>query len=57
MRHRDLHTIGPGASTLQARFFEDEIHPNLKHMKRGLLGMAGEWDAMVTVPWLRSLGP
>ncbi|EFN52100.1 hypothetical protein CHLNCDRAFT_56335 [Chlorella variabilis] len=25
----------------QARFFEDEIHPNLKHMKRGLLGMAG----------------
>ncbi|KAL4423813.1 hypothetical protein ABPG75_001114 [Micractinium tetrahymenae] len=24
----------------QARFFEDEIRPNLKHKKRGLLGMA-----------------
>lgn len=25
----------------QARFFEDELHPHLKHKKRGVLGMAG----------------
>jgi len=25
----------------QARFFEDEIQPRIKHKKRGLLGMAG----------------
>ena len=27
----------------QARFFDDEICPHLKHTKRGLLGMASEW--------------
>ena len=26
----------------QARFFEDEVRPHLKHKKRGLLGMASE---------------
>ena len=30
---------------LQARFFEDEIRPHLKHKRKGLLGMAGVWSA------------
>eukprot|EP00887_Chlorella_sp_A99_P006020 scaffold27.g6020.t1 len=30
----------------QARFFEDEIRPHLKHKKRGLLCMAGAGEAM-----------
>ena len=25
----------------QARFFDDEIHPTIKHSKKGLLAMAG----------------
>ncbi len=32
----------PSWRRLQGRFFEDEIRPNLKHKKRGLLGMASE---------------
>lgn len=31
----------------QARFFEDEVRPHLKHKKRGLLGMASECRARV----------
>ena len=31
----------PIPSWMQARFFEDEIKPHLKHKKRGLLCMAG----------------
>ena len=27
----------------QARLFEDEIRPHLRHKKRGVLGMAGVW--------------
>lgn len=27
----------------QARFFEDEIRPGLKHTKRGMVGMASEY--------------
>ena len=27
----------------QARFFEDEIRPELKHKQRGVVGMASEW--------------
>jgi len=26
---------------MQARYFEDEIRPHLKHKHKGLLGMAG----------------
>ena len=36
----------PSSRPYQARFFEDEIRPHLKHKKRGLLGMASE------CPWL-----
>ena len=27
----------------QARFFEDEIQPQLKHKEKGMLGMASTW--------------
>jgi peptidyl-prolyl cis-trans isomerase-like 4 len=30
----------------QARLFEDEIRPHLKHRKRGLLGMAGDYGGV-----------
>ena len=26
----------------QARFFEDEVRPHLKHKKKGMVAMAGE---------------
>ena len=29
----------------QARFFEDEIRPSLKHKRRGLVGMASKFNA------------
>lgn len=32
----------------QARFFEDEVRPNLRHKKRGLLCMAGELGVHAT---------
>jgi peptidyl-prolyl cis-trans isomerase-like 4 len=28
----------------QARFFEDEIRPQLKHTKKGMVGMASEYS-------------
>lgn len=39
----------------QARFFEDEIHPHLKHKKKGVLGMASEW-ATVRKTCTKALG-
>ncbi len=30
----------------QARFFDDEIRPHMKHRKRGLLGMASECNLL-----------
>jgi peptidyl-prolyl cis-trans isomerase-like 4 len=40
----------------QARFFDDEIHPNLKHKKKGLLSMAGAGDNMNASQFFITLG-
>lgn len=36
-------TFGCTLARMQARYFEDEIRPHLKHKRKGLLGMAGAY--------------
>ncbi|CAK0747033.1 cytochrome P450 monooxygenase 59 [Coccomyxa viridis] len=41
----------------QARFFDDEIHPTIKHSKKGLLAMAGAGENLNASQFYFTLGP
>lgn len=41
----------------QARFFEDELHPGLRHTKAGMVGMAGAGKDMNASQFYLTLGP